>query len=291
MNAIVSSAELFKVHRFDTLPAAAERDLIALCCFGRGGSNIVWSAIASSPDVISMADEWHRAVYGHIPFAGDHLRRLVRYVQRRHVCTRRDTGKEAASSAITRGIARFMMSSLRMRDVEDKPEAKAIVAKVMDYSLFNVDLIGREFRSTRLVVLTRHPLGQCESLMRSGASLENAIIKYCEVGTAMAKLADRDGHLVHFEELANDPNKTYEDLFGFLDVSRPDAYWMKRKKFGDARDKNTDVGRSDYHLIPARKLPEVIDKTAFEKSAARLSPAQSERIMAQCGSTAEQLGY
>ena len=134
--------------------------IIILTCYGRGGSGMVWRMIGSSPDVIMTTQEWHVGVFGQRKLA----RKLALLASNRfHIESLEPLRRYAFAKTLQ------MLSPI---DLAAKIDARTCVIKLMDYHIVFSGMIRRSFREATVVNLTRHPYGQCESLMRSGLSLE-----------------------------------------------------------------------------------------------------------------------
>ena len=178
-----------RVSRFGSRPATDW--VIVLNCFGRGGSGIVWRMIGSSPDVIMTRKEWHVAVFGE-------RRRLRRALLA--MCRSAPIRSSAPFQRYALGKTREMQ---RPVDVATKADARSLVVKLMDYHLVFAQTIGASFERATFINLTRHPYGQCESLMRSGLSLEEACRWYVDVARMMAKQVESGAITVRFEDMCH----------------------------------------------------------------------------------------
>ena len=91
---------------------------------------------------------------------------------------------------LRRYALRKTLEMQRPDDVTTKPDARSLVVKLMDYHIVFAEMIGSSFERATFVNLTRHPYGQCESLMRSGLSLEDACRWYDDVARMMVQHAE-----------------------------------------------------------------------------------------------------
>ena len=268
-------------------PRAANGRLtpICLCCFGRGGSSIVWNMLGSSPDAVVMRREWHQAV-----FAGaDGLRRALRWINRRGWLR---TAPPVLTAPLARAAALRVVSDMRSEDMAAKPGADAVVIKLMDHNLWRLPLIAQGFGSIRPVILTRDPLAQCESLMRSGLSVEVAADWYRDVAEAMVWIRDRYAAPVfRFEDLVEQPDDFAQRLFPALSLAAPRDYRLKKKRYGTARDPIHRDVTGTHIIIPASGLRDFIDPKVNVESIERLGPDQRGLIAKATAIPARSLGY
>ncbi|KKL07162.1 hypothetical protein LCGC14_2588800, partial [marine sediment metagenome] len=152
---------------------------ICLCCFGRGGSNMAWNLIGSSADVLMTHQEWHK-----IAFNGkneEKLRRVLVGLSRRGVKIAPGLLQSALAPAYRDGLRKRTEAAIPLNEREQKPEAKYVVLKVMDYHLDLLPAIKSVFGEARIVVLSRGPEAQVESLLRSKLTLSQACRWYRNV--------------------------------------------------------------------------------------------------------------
>ena len=137
----------------------------------------------------------------------------------------------------------------RPNDVTTKPDARSLVVKLMDYHIVFAEMIGSSFERATFVNLTRHPYGQCESLMRSGLSLEDACRWYDDVARMMVQHAEWGAISVRFEDVVIRPMETCDGLYRSLGVrwSEDGKFEFKVKPYGT--DRMADVGVEDREFI------------------------------------------
>jgi hypothetical protein len=239
---------------------------IVLNCYGRGGSGIVWRMIGSSPDVIMTTKEWHVGVFGD--------RKTVR------------KGLLLAFSSL--GISSFeplrryalgrTVKMQRPDDVAAKVDARSSVIKLMDHHIVFSDLIARSFPRITYINLTRHPYGQCESLMRSGLSLEEACRWYSDVARMMMRHSDAIS--VRFEDVVTRPMETCDALYRSLGLrwSEDEKVDFKVKPYGAHR--TADVGVHDREVIRIGRedVRHHIDASVLRGERDRLSDDQRKAI-------------
>jgi hypothetical protein len=261
-------------------PAPTDR-VIVLNCFGRGGSGIVWRMIGSSPDVIMTSKEWHVAVFG----------------ERRRL---RKALLVACGSAGIRSSAPFRRYALgktcemqRPVDVSTKTDARSLVVKLMDYHIVFAQMIGTCFERATFVTLTRHPYGQCESLMRSGLSLEGACRWYDDVARMMGQHSESGAITVRFEDVVTRPIETCDELYRSLGVrwSEDGKFEFKVKPYGTDRTADVGVEDKEFIRIGAAHASEQIDASVLRGETDRLSDAQRRAIWDLTGGVAGRLGY
>jgi Sulfotransferase family len=256
--------------------------VIIINCFGRGGSSILWNMIGSSPDVIMTEKEWHQAVFGS-------SRRL------RNLTTR--TFWHLGISSIGLLQRRAHDALLAMRSAEDlrtKRDDASIVTKVMDYHIVFSSMIARAFDAVDYVVLTRHPFGQCESLMRSGLGLRAACRWYNDVAAAMSDTVEqRQGIVVRFEDLVEKPIAYCDRLYSRLGIAwRTDGrFRLKKKRFGEDRRGNGDFSENLFEWVGAENAAQCIDAGVARAAIGRLASHTRGEIWRRTRIAAQRLGY
>jgi Sulfotransferase family len=237
--------------------------------------------IGSSPDVIMTSEEWHIGVFG----------------------SRRTFRKGAPLAFRSLGIQSFeplrryaLRKTLEMQrptDVTSKTEAGSLVVKLMDYHIVFAEMIGRSFEQATFVNLTRHPYGQCESLMRSGLSLEEACRWYEDVARMMATHAESGTTTVRFEEVVTRPIETCDRLYRSLGVrwSEDGRFEFKVKPYGTNRVADVGVEDKEFIRIGPEDASRQIDATVLRGEVERLSDAQRRAIWDLTGAAAARLGY
>jgi hypothetical protein len=88
----------------------------------------------------------------------------------------------------------------------------------MDYHVVFARMIGASFERATCINLTRHPYGQCESLMRIGLSLESACRWYNDVARMMADLSQSGAIGLRFEDVVTRLMETCDELYRSLGV-------------------------------------------------------------------------
>ena len=261
-------------------PAPADR-VIVLNCFGRGGSGIVWRMIGSSPDVIMTSEEWHVGVFGD------------RKTLRKGVPLAFRTLGIRSFEPLRRYALRKTLEMQRPNDVITKTDARSLVVKLMDYHIVFAQMIGTSFERATFINLTRHPYGQCESLMRSGLSLEEACQWYDDVARMMAQQTESGAIAVRFEDVVTRPIETCDRLYRSLGVrwSEDGKFEFKVKPYGSDRVADVGVEDRDFIRIGAEDASEQIDASVLRGETERLSDAQREAIWGLTGAAAARLGY
>lgn len=252
-----------------------------LNCFGRGGSNIVWNMIASSPDVLISSQEWHQGVFGkHI-----RLRKTVRALA--HFI---DMNRLPGFASF---VARQTAKTIPPEAWAEKPDATAVTLKVMGYHIVFASVIEAGFEECRHVLLTRHPLPMCESLIRSGETEARAAAIYNDIAMNMISMAQRESTaMMRFEELIADPAEFYRRLAAVLDLTPPREGRLRfmQKKFGAARTTSDHGGREVVRLAP-EELRERIDANVNRDAVARLTQEQRNFLWQATRQKAQGLGY
>jgi hypothetical protein len=255
--------------------------VIVLNCFGRGGSGIVWRMIGSSPDVIMTSKEWHVGVFG--------TRRALR---KGTPLAFRSLGIQSFEP-LRRYALRKTLEMQRPSDMTTKTDAQSLVVKLMDYHIVFAQMIGASFERATFINLARHPYGQCESLMRSGLSLEDACRWYEDVALMMAKQADSDAISVRFVELVTRPIETCDRLYRSLGVrwSEDGKFEFKVKPYGTDRMADVSVEDGEFIRIGAEDDSAQIDASVLRGETERLSDTERRAIWNRTGAAASRLGY
>ncbi len=257
--------------------------VIILNCFGRGGSSILWNMIGSSADVLMPGGEWHQGFYGRYPVAGRLLRRVSRPWSL-------DVPPVAGLRPL---IKRRVISSVPDSEWDSKPDAEAVVVKLMDHHLAMNRAIKKTFSAYAQVMLTRHPVAQCESLMRSGLSLEQAVNWYVDVVKRYARLLQHDEvQVIKFEDMVRNPFAIRKAIYSALDISVPESgsFRIKRKQFGsDRRSNNLALG--DYVDVTQQNVHDLIDVNVNIKSIERVPDDAIAYIWDKAGALAGVFGY
>jgi hypothetical protein len=256
-------------------------EIIVLNCYGRGGSGIVWRMIGSSPDVIMTSEEWHVGVFG----ATKTLRRGLLWAFR-------SLGIQSFEP-LRRYAFRKTLDMRRPSEVSTKTDARSLVVKLMDYHIVFAQMIGTSFERATFINLTRHPYGQCESLMRSGLRLEEACRWYEDVARMMAQQTESGAITVRFEDVVTRPIETCDELYRSLGVrwSEDGKFEFKVKPYGN--DRTADVGVEDKEFIRVgpEDASERIDASVLRGETDRLSDTQRAAIWNHTGRAAARLGY
>lgn len=186
-----------------------------------------------------------------------------------------------------------MIETQRPRDMSTKPDARFVVTKLMDHHIIFSEMIARSFQRAKFINLTRHPYGQCESLMRSGLGLEGACRWYNDVACMMAAHAESGALSLRFEDVVTRPMETCDTLYRVLGVrwAEDGKFEFKAKPYGTER--LADVGVHDEELIRigAEDAEHHIDASVLRAERERLSDAQRTEIWRLAGTTANRLGY
>jgi Sulfotransferase family len=237
--------------------------------------------IGSSPDVIMTSEEWHVGVFGD--------RKMLR---KGAPLAFRSLGIQSFEP-LRRYALRKTLEMRRPNDVTTKIDARSLVVKLMDYHIVFAQMIGTSFERATFVNLTRHPYGQCESLMRSGLSLERGCRWYNDVALMMAKQAESGAITVRFEEVVTRPIETCDRLYRSLGVrwSEDGKFEFKVKPYGT--DRMADVGVEDkgFIRIGAEDASLQIDASVLRGETERLSDTQRRAIWDLTGVAAARLGY
>lgn len=264
-------------------------DAIVLCCFGRGGSSVVWNLIGASPDVLMMDQEWHQAA-----FKGNTLPpRAARALHRQGLLSPLSLPMKAFNRAFAPLAAKRTAGALEPGQREIKPAARAAVMKLMDYHLLFLSSIEHAHASVQPLILTRDPLAQAEGLMRSGLSA-GAAGQWCRnVLALMDGIHRRTGAPVfRFEDLISEPAVFTHRLYDTLGLAWPPEGMVrvKVKGYGAQRQGDVDVGQA-YRRLPVSELASFLDPAVNAQAIARLSPADREEILSATADLAANFGY
>jgi hypothetical protein len=241
---------------------------------------MVWRMIGSSPDVIMTSKEWHVGVFGE----REKLRKGL-------LLASRSLG--VRSSELLRRYALAKTCEMqRPSDVATKTDARSLVVKLMDYYIVFARMIGKSFEQATFINLKRHPYGQCESLMRSGLSLERACRWYADVARMMADQAS-EAVGVRFEDVVTRPIETCDELYRSLGVrwSEDGKFEFKVKPYGVDRMADSGVEDKEFIRIGAQDASQQIDASVLRGERERLSNGQRKAIWKLTGSAAARLGY
>jgi len=261
---------------------------LTLCCFGRGGSSLIWHLLGSSPDVWMMTREWHKAVFDGV----DPLRRSLRRALRKPASRSLIRQALTLPPPIRQAAWDRVLSDLQTDRIWRRDAARYVGVKLMDHNIWWVDALEADHPAARRIVLTRGPLAQCESLMRSGLSREDAAQWYKDVALAIEPTLPRQTTtIVRFEDFVADPLKTTEMLFNALDIAWPHVFSIKRKPFGAERTEGTDVSRRIYQTFKPGELGQHIDAGVNERGTARLSAEDRAYLLSATEKAAARLGY
>jgi hypothetical protein len=154
-------------------------------------------------------------------------------------------------------------------------------------------MIGTSFEQATFVNLTRHPYGQCESLSRSGLSLEEACRWYDDVALMMAKQAELGAITVRFEDVVARPFETCDRLYRSLGVrwAEDGKFEFKVKPYGTDRMADVGVEDKEFIRIGAEDGSQQIDASVLRGEIERLSDSQRRAIWDLTGAAAARLGY
>jgi hypothetical protein len=277
----VASSTGGEEHPQATLPRALPDRVIVLNCFGRGGSGIVWRMIGSSPEVIMTGSEWHVGVF-----------RERKALRKGLLLAFRSLGIGSAEP-LRRYAFGKTLEMQRPNDVLAKSDARSLVVKVMDYHIIFGQMIASSFARATFINLTRHPYGQCESLMRSGLSLERACRWYSHVAGMMADRAVSGAIGVRFEDVVTRPVETCDKLYRSLGVrwAEDGKFEFKVKPYGVHRVGDVGVEDREFIRVGAEDASQNIDASVLCGDRERLSDAQRRAIWNLTGAVAARLGY
>jgi hypothetical protein len=255
--------------------------MIVLNCYGRGGSGIVWRMIGSSRDVIMTSDEWHVGVFGE-----------AKMPRKGAVFAFRSLGI-SSFEPLRRYMLRKTIEMQRPDDLAMKTGARFCVIKLMDYHIVFSEMIRRSFQSTTFVNLTRHPYGQCESLIRSGLSLQGASKWYVDIAEMMARRVDSGAIAVRFEDIVSRPIQACDQLYEALGVrwAEDGRFDFKIKPFGERRTKGVDVRHGEFIRVGAEDVGRHIHPSVLRGERDRLSDHQRRTIWSLTGEMASRFGY
>jgi Sulfotransferase family len=249
-------------------------------CFGRGGSALFLALLAGSPDVIP-AGEWHRIVFRSRRFG-----KAVRIL-------RSNYDSRLVDSYVTRLSKRKIEERLR-RIGPDKPNAQWFAIKLMDrYSVFG-DAVEKAHLNARFLGFVREPVGLCESLVRSGSSIGEAISWYNAVANRIAARRDSDNRysVFRFEDLLKDPCSFGAQVYRDLGIreSQPSGIRLKQKRYGIERQKDEDAAISYVH-VSLTELAHYLDRDVNGAARRRLSAEQVDRILGETTLARRSFGY
>jgi hypothetical protein len=179
-------------------------------------------------------------------------------------------------------------------DLQAKRSDASIVTKVMDYHTAFNPMIAGPFDEVDYVVLTRHPFGQCESLIRSGLGVREACRWYEDIAGVMAETVEqKQGIVVRFEDLLDDPIACCDQLYSRLKISwRADGrFRLKRKCFGENRQGDGDFSENRFEWVGADNAAQHIDAGVVKAAIGRLPPSARREIWRLTRAAAQRLDY
>ena len=237
--------------------------------------------IGSSPDVVMTTREWHVGILGDRKTLRKGLLLAFRSLGFR------------SPEPLRRYALGKTLDMQRPSDLTTKTDARLLVIKLMDYHIVFAEMIAQSFQRVRYVNLTRHPYGQCESLMRSGLSLESACRWYRDVGRLIADRSECGAINVRFEDVVTHPMETRDRLYRSLGLrwSEDGKFDFKVKPYGADRVADEGVNDGEFIRIGAEDAAEHIDASVLRGERERLSDAQRSAIWHLTGATATRLGY
>lgn len=261
-------------------PKQPERAIV-ICCFGRGGSSILWRMIGSSPDAVMTTREWHQAVFGN----ARRLRNLTTLVF--------ETSGITSLGPLRRHAFRNILRARSGPDMAAKPGAEAIVIKLMDRHLVFGEMLRLSFPRTDFVVLARHPYAQCESLLRSGMTLAQSCDWYNLTSRHMKRYASNGAPVVRFEDIVEDPIAVCDRVYRALGIgwAGDRKFVFKVKRFGPDRGQNEDAAAGEEIRIGSADVAAWINPGAARDGAKRLSAVQRDEIWQRTGALAQNFGY
>lgn len=262
---------------------------LVLCCFGRGGSSLAWRMIGSSPDVLMMSEEWHVAMGPGFALAS----RLARRAYAAGLVSPGGVATRAAAALMGPTSARRSLAAVAPGERAAKPEAWGLAVKLMDHQILHLPTVAAGFPAVRPAILTRDPLAQAESLMRSGLSV-GAAARWCaDVLRLMGWVQTQwDAPVFRFEDLLADPAAFADTLFARLGLAPPPDGRLdaKRKAFGDERIGDLPaVG--PIERLTRSELRAFVDAEVNARAIARLSGADRTAVRRIVGRDAAAFGY
>lgn len=263
---------------------------ICLCCFGRGGSSLGWHLIGSASNVLMMNEEWHEAVFtdpisqmAHRAFLMGHRR-----------------GVPIAPGALQQALPiRQLMKNRTLAAIDpqewrEKPQAPYLSLKLMGYHMDLAPLIRAAFGQMHIVVMSRGPEAQIESLQRTNHTLQSACKWYADIIHRMEAMAHQEGALhFRFEDFLADPAGLIKKLYDRLGLTQPASGLakLKSKPFGEARGAQIDVRNGSKMQVPFDQLADTLDASVNEKAINRLSTEQRAYIAQSLESSGAKAAY
>jgi hypothetical protein len=165
----------------------------------------------------------------------------------------------------------------------------------MDQDIVFNEAVAHGFEIARFVALMRDPLAQCESLMRSGLTVQQACTWYNQVASLVKHEAEQrpDYRIYRFEDMLADPARFAQGVFRDLALSpRSDGMIrLKVKRFGDQRHGDVDAATSAKIWVPEYELRRFLNPAVNCEAAARLSEQERGYIKSRAGGLASYFGY
>jgi hypothetical protein len=245
--------------------------------------------IGSSPDVLMMSEEWHIAMGPGFTLPG----RLARRAYAAGLISPGGVTMRAAAALLGPTAARRSAAAVIEGERAAKPHARGLAVKLMDHQILHMTTVVAGFPAVRPAILTRDPLAQAESLMRSGLTAEAAGRWCADVLGLMDWVRTRwQAPVFRFEDLLADPGAFADDLFARLALTPPPDGRLeaKRKAFGDARISDAPaVG--PIERLSREELRAFVDADVNAKAVARLSQAEQKLVRRLVGREAALFGY
>lgn len=197
-----------------------------------------------------------------------------------------------SSESLGRCALRKMLEMRRPNDVTTRIDARSLVVKLVDYHMAFVEMIQASVEGATFINLTRHPFGQCESLMGSGLSLVSSCRWYGDIARMMA---DHPGR-----EQSKCVSRTSLPGRWRLATSSidPPACTGPRTASSNSRSILTApiawprwASRTGSSSASAQKVPRIKSTRPFCAGREQLSDAQRKAIWNLTGATAARFGH
>ncbi len=239
---------------------------IIISCFGRGASNIVLNILGSSEDVFLCNWEWHRAAMEGTPLA----KRAISWLHWQGIPVFANSIGRTSYDRIVKDVA-----------AQNKPSARFAAVKLMGRYNALYRAIEAPFGRAKYVVVVRDPVRQCDSMVRSGNTVEQAIRRYELVAKRMDAIqGSKPSEIFRFEDFLLSPIDYVDGFYKRLGLNwRGDhSFVYKVKRFGKERQGPIDAATGELVPINAGNWREYFNAGQAREVSLSLSDKDQKRV-------------
>lgn len=267
--------------------------LIQICCFGRSGSNLIWSFIASSPEMLSLAREFHEFAYDDSKWQRRAFQSWVKLGKMES--WRQQIFRQKINRAYSYALKTPPLNESAPGNRYDASELENVghTFKVMGMDALHVDLLGGLYDASDAIIFLRHPYAIAEGHIRRVGHAERVathIAKCLDLFKALMEREIGPSRLYKYESLIEDVNAFVVRLFSDLDLSIPaKRHFLFKEKpiFGDA-DHVAKTQNLSYEWRSLDYICRQLRPSVNEKQFASLSLDDQATVRSILG---EYLGY